>query len=131
MVPRQRRHPVRLLAVSASAVGARVVANTIDATATLLGNGHVVRGTVLLGCTAGEQIRFTLTLTQGGASGTGVGAGVCTGELTAYAVTIPAGAGTFTPGVAQACATADNYDHGALVDSKQWCRASGVTLSDD
>jgi len=121
---------VLALALSVRAVGARIVQNTIDASATLIGNGHVVRGTVLLGCTAGEQIQFTLTLTQGGASGTGVGAGVCTGELTAYGVTIPAGADTFTPRVAQACATADNYDRGALVDSKEWCRASGVILSD-
>ena len=115
---------------TASPAGARVMRNTIGATAALSGAGHVARGTVLLGCdTAGQQVQFTLTLTQDGASGAGHGAGVCTGDLAAYEVTAPAGGGTFTAGPAQACATAVNRDRGVVVDTKQWCRAEGVTLS--
>jgi len=65
---------------------------------------------VFLGCTAGEQIEFTLTLTQEGASGTGRGAGVCTGEPMAYEVTVPAERGAFLAGAPQACTTAVNRD---------------------
>jgi hypothetical protein len=121
---------VLALAMIASPVAAKVTFNTIGATATLIGQGHAIRGTVLLDCTAGQQVQFTLTLTQGGTSGTGQGAGVCTGDLTTYEVTIQGGQDTFAPGLAEACATADNYQRGALVDSRQWCRAAGVVLSE-
>jgi hypothetical protein len=121
---------VLALAMTTSPVAAKIMLNTIGATATLIGQGHAVRGTVLLNCTAGQQVQFTLTLTQGGTSGTGQGAAACTGDLTAYEVTIQAGHDTFTPGLAEACATADNYQRGVLVDSRQWCRAGGVVLSE-
>ena len=115
--------------LASNPVVAKVMLNTIGGTASLIGHGHVARGVVLLDCTAGQQVQFTLTLTQDGASGTGVGAaGVCTGELTEYEVTVPAEGDTFTAGLAVACATADNYRRGVLVDSKQWCRAGGVVL---
>ena len=114
---------------TASPAGARITLNTIGATAALSGAGHVARGTVLLDCTAGQQVQFTLTLTQDGASGAGHGAGVCTGDLAAYEVTVPARGGTFTAGTAQACATAVNRDRDVVVDTKQWCRAAGVSLS--
>jgi hypothetical protein len=114
----------------ATPVGAkRIILNTIGATAALIGNGHVAKGTVFLDCTAGEQIQFTLTLTQDGVSGTGHGAGVCTGSLTGYAVTVPAEGDRFTAGTAAACATAVNRDRGVVVDTRQWCRAAGVALS--
>jgi hypothetical protein len=123
---------IAALVMTASPLGARIFTNTIGDTAALIGHGHVVRGTVLLECTAGEQIQFTLTLTQDGASGTGHGAGVCTGDLTAYDVTVPAGGGnTFTAGLAEACATAADYRRGVVVDTKEWCRAAGVALSAD
>ena len=128
------RRTIRLAALIAafvlvaSPLSARVVLNTIGGTAALIGHGQVARGVVLLECTAGEQVQFTLTLTQDGVSGTGSGAGVCTGELTEYEVTVPAAGDTFTAGLAEACATADNYRRGVLVDSKQWCRAAGVVL---
>ena len=117
------------MSLTASPAGARITYNTIDATAALVGDGHVVRAIVFLGCTAGEQVEFTLTLTQEGASGTGHGAGVCTGEPMAYEVTVPAERGAFLAGVPQACATAVNRDRGVVVDTRQWCRAAGVTLS--
>lgn len=109
-------------------VGARVVFNTIGGTAALIGQGHVAQGTVLVGCTEGERVQVTLTLTQGAVSGIGSAAGICTGELEEYEVTVPAGSDIFVPGLAVACATADNYRRGVLVDSRQWCRAGGVTL---
>ena len=119
---------IAALALASTPAGARILVNTIGANATLIGRGHGARGTVLLGCTEGEQIQFTLTLAQDGVSGTGSGAGSCTGELTEYEVTVPAGRDTFEPGQAAACATADHYRKGVLVDSRHWCRAAGVLL---
>jgi hypothetical protein len=119
------------LLASASPADARIMNNTIGATASLIGHGHVAVGTVLIGCTAGQQIQFTLTLTQGEVSGTGRGAGLCAGEEDAkpYRVVVPAKhGGKFRPGTATACATAVNRDRGVVVDSKQWCRAVGVEL---
>jgi hypothetical protein len=114
-----------------SPVGARIVNNTIGDTGALIGHGQVVRATVFLGCTAGQQVQFTLTLTQDGASGTGHGATVCTGDPEAYEVTVPADGGDpFTPGFAAACATAVNYRRGVVVDTREWCRAAGVTLTE-
>ena len=107
---------------------ARVITNTVGAHGGLIGHGHVAQGTVLIACSEGEQVQITLTLTQGGVNGTGSGAGTCTGELKEYEVTVPAGGDAFVPGVAVACATADNYRRGVLVESKQWCRAGGVIL---
>jgi hypothetical protein len=112
-----------------SSVGARIMRNTIGDSAALIGGGHAVEATVLLECdAAGQQVQFTLTLTQNGVSATGHGAGVCSGALEAYEVTVPAGGEPFTAGPAEACATAENYRRGRLDDAKQWCRAGGVTL---
>jgi hypothetical protein len=108
---------------------ARIFSNTIGLTADLTVHGHAARGTVLLECTAGQTVRLTLTLTQGGAHGTGHGFGLCTGELTAYEVTVWARGGRFTPGTAEACATAVNRQRGHVVDTREWCRAASVTLS--
>ncbi len=130
-----RRVLIALAPVSATILLPAVVAeagiqtNTIGATAALVGDGHVARGTVIIGCTAGEQVQFTLTLIQGVVSGIGQGAGVCTGEPTAYEVTVPARGDAFTAGIAEGCATAVNRDRGTVVDTRQWCRAAGVTLS--
>ena len=115
---------------TAAPAEARVAANTIAPTATLAARGHLARGNVLLDCTEGQFVRFTLTVAQGGATGTGYGAGRCTGELSAYPVVVPARSGVFAPGNASACATAYNYNlRGELEDSHQWCRAAGVTLA--
>ena len=108
---------------------ARIMRNTIGPTADLIAHGHAASGTVLVECTAGQTVRFTLTLTQGGAHGTGRGFGLCTGELTPYEVTIWARGGRFAPGTAEACATAVNRQRGHVVDTREWCRAAGVTLS--
>ena len=95
---------ISVFALGTVSLGAKVITNTIGGTAALTGHGHV--------------------------SGTGVGAGVCTGELTESEVTVPAAGDSFTVGLASACATADNYRHGVLADSRQWCRAGGVVLVD-
>ena len=121
---------ISVFALGTVPLWAKILVNTIGGTAALTGHGHVARATVLVGCTEGEQVQVTLTLTQGSVSGTGVGAGVCTGGLTEYDVTVSAGGDRFTAGLAAACATADNYRHGVLVDSRQWCRAAGVVLVD-
>jgi hypothetical protein len=121
---------ISVFALGTVSLGAKVITNTIGGTAALTGHGHVARATVLVGCTEGEQVQLTLTLTQGGVSGTGAAAGVCTGELTEYDVTVPAAGDSFTAGLAAACATADNYRHGVLAESRQWCRAGGVVLVD-
>ena len=121
---------ISVFALGTVPLGAKIVMNTVGGTAALIGHGHVAHATVLVGCTESEQVQVTLTLTQGSVSGTGVGAGVCTGELTEYEVTVPAAGDSFTVGLASACATADNYRHGVLADSRQWCRAGGVVLVD-
>jgi hypothetical protein len=108
---------------------ARLIGNTIGADASLAGHGEVAKGTVLIECTAGEFVQFTLTFTQGAASGTGYGAGRCTGELEMYGVTVPAQHGTFIEGAAEACATAVNRNRGAVEETREWCRAAAVTLS--
>jgi hypothetical protein len=122
---------IATILLTATAAGARVVVNTIGAAAALVGDGHAARGTILLDCTAGQQVQFTLTLVQNGASGTGYGAGVCTGNLTEYEITVPAESDTFTVGMASACATAVNYRHGVIVDTREWCRSAGVLLVAD
>lgn len=86
----------RLIALSAAAVAlaavstaeARVMNNTIGSTAELIGDGHAAAATVLIECTEGQHIRFTLTLTQDGVTGRGKGAGACTGALAEYPVTV-------------------------------------------
>src|SRR6187549_2923014 len=90
---------IAAVVLGASPASARIVINTIGGTAALLGQGHAVHGTVLIGCTGGEQIQITLTLTQDGVSGTGSAAGICTGELAEYEVTVTAGGDAFTAGV--------------------------------
>ena len=126
-------------AVAALALGVTVVAgaapveagmttNTIAPTATLAARGHVARAHVLIACTQGQLVRFTLTLTQDGTTATGRRAGRCTGDLTAYPVVVVARGATLTPGPTTACATATNYNRGQVEDSRQWCRTGGVTL---
>ncbi|MEX1255576.1 MAG: hypothetical protein WEE64_14655 [Dehalococcoidia bacterium] len=58
---------VCLALAAASGAGARIMNNTIGPEATLSAGGHWAQGSVLLNCTAGQQVRFTLTLSQGDA----------------------------------------------------------------
>ncbi len=67
-------------------------------------------------------------MTLVGAGSTGQAEGQCTGEATAYPVTVAAGAAAFVPGTAGACATALNTARGVVQDGQEWCRAGGVTL---
>lgn len=114
---------------AAAPAEARISVNTIAPTAMVAARGHLARGHVLIECTEGQLVLFTLTLAQGGATGTGYGAGRCAGELAAYPVVVPARSGVFAPGNAAACATADNYNRrGQLEDSLGWCRTGSVTL---
>lgn len=105
--------------------------NTIGATGTLGPHGRTATATALLECTTGQTISIRVTLTQDQAVGAGVVRGSCTGTLTEYPVRVTAGgAAGFTAGPAQACATAVNRDRGQVVDTKQWCRANPVQLTD-
>jgi hypothetical protein len=120
---------VAAVMATAAPAGARITVNTIASTATLAAHGYLARGDVLIACTEGQFVLFTLTLAQGDAAGTAYGAGRCTGELTAYPVMVPARSGVFAPGNAAACASADNYNlRGEVEDSLRWCPAGGVTL---
>ena len=105
--------------------------NTIGATGTVGAHGRTVTVTALLECTAGQSVSVRLTLTQDRATGSGVARGTCTGTLTEYPVRVTAqGAAVFTAGPVQACATAINRDDGQVVDTRQWCRADPVELTD-
>ena len=56
---------------------------------------------------------------------------MCTGNVSAYEVTVPARGGTFTAGTAAVCATAENRGRDGVVVTRQWCRAAGVALAVD
>ncbi len=119
-----------LLATPAPAT-AKLMTNTIGATGTLGAHGRTATVTALLECTAGQTVSVRVTLTQDQATGTGVARGTCTGSLTEYPVRVAAqGAAAFAAGPAQACAAAINRDDGQVVDTRQWCRADPVDLTD-
>lgn len=91
-------------------------------------NGHRAEITVQLACTDDGSIHFTVTLHQGGLTGTGHGAGVCTDEPEEYLVTVTARGGAFHAGSATVCGDAVNREHGGTIDTRQWCRATPIAL---
>jgi hypothetical protein len=111
---------------------ASLTMNTIGVGGTFVPHGRTATVTALIECTAGQTVQIRLTLTQGRATGEGVvGRGACTGTLAEYPVKVTAHGKTgFTAGPAQACASAINRDHGQIVDTRQWCRAAPVQLTE-
>jgi hypothetical protein len=117
-----------MVAGSATMAEAGIQGNTFGGSGELSARGHRVEVTVLLACSHGSS-RFTVTLQQDDTIGTGHGAGVCTGDLEQYAVTVTAGSATFEPGAATLCGDAINRERGGTTDTRHWCRASPLTLS--
>lgn len=117
-----------VVGVHAGPAGAGFTSNTFGAVGELSAGGRRAEVTVLLGCTDDGSVRFTVTLTQGDTTGTGHGAGVCTGELEEYTVTVTAGGDTFAAGPATACGDALNREHGGTIATRQWCRQAPVSL---
>lgn len=103
--------------------------NTFGSAGTIGAGGHHVTITVLLGCTQGGAVHFTVTLTQGETTGVGHGAGVCTGETETYTVVVTARGKTFEPGEATACGDAVNRETRGGIDTRTWCRSSPVVLA--
>jgi hypothetical protein len=94
------------------------------ATVTLKDNGRVTTVTTVAACQAGENLHFDISLTQGAASGSGHGAGKCTGGLTRYPV--PAhGLSRFVNGPAQVSAEAV-IGHGSEVETQAWTRQANI-----
>jgi alpha-tubulin suppressor-like RCC1 family protein len=102
----------------------------IDPTVTLhTRNGRVTDVTVLANCEEGQWLHVSVTLTQGAVSGQGVGAGQCTGALTAYEVTVPAhGRDGFDPGPAVVTAHAAIQAPRAAAETQEWTRQ--VTIAE-
>jgi hypothetical protein len=102
----------------------------INPNVTLERNDRISNVTVLATCEAGQQLHVEVTLTQGAASGFGVGQGQCTGGLEAYLVTVPAqGNDPFAEGSAQVEAAALIRDRGLVVDTQEWVRTVTLTYA--
>jgi hypothetical protein len=79
--------------------------------------------TVLATCAEGQRLHVEVALTQGAASGQGVGGGACTGGVERYPVTVPAqGRDPFGQGPAVVEAEGRIRERGLVVDSQEWTR---------
>ncbi len=110
---------------------ALISANTVNEVALLSHNERLVLVTVRLDCTAGEQAHIQVTVTQEstGARAEGRTQGVCTGTMQEWTVKASArGPASFEEGAAQACPSAFTRDDGRVTDTRNWCRAGGITL---
>ena len=89
----------------------------------LSGSGRVTTVKIIATCAEGDHLHVNVTLSQGSASGFGVGQGECTGRLEKYPVTVPAeGRDGFFAGAARVQAEADIRESGVIVDAQQWTR---------
>jgi hypothetical protein len=114
--------------LAAMPADASLTSNTIGPSAEISSQGHLARGTVLIGCTSGQRVDMTLTIRQGDAFATGRGAGVCVGRQKAYPIrTVTRGEGVLEPGPASACASAVNTSRSGT-EQRRWCRAGRITL---
>ncbi len=96
----------------------------IDPAVSLKGKTRVTTVNIIATCEEGKHLHVNVSLTQGSASGRGVGQGKCTGALQSYPVNVPAqGKNTFLTGTAQAEAEAIIRDRGKVVDTQEWTRA--------
>lgn len=92
-----------------------------------LKNQRVTTINILAVCDEGQHLHVNVSLTQGSASGRGIGQGKCTGGLESYPVNVPAqGKNTFVTGSAQAEAEAIIRDHGKIVDEQEWTRQVNI-----
>jgi len=95
----------------------------IDPSVSPKANGRVTTVNILAVCDDGRQLHVDVVLTQGPASGKGVGQGQCTGRLESYPVTVAAhGPDRFLYGPARVEAQAIIREQGAIVDEQQWAR---------
>ena len=88
-----------------------------------LRNGRIGEVTALINCETGDQAHLTLTLEQGGTSGTGHAEAQCDGRLLRVPMTIPAqGPFGFQPGLATAHVEAIVRKDGSILDDTHWTR---------
>jgi hypothetical protein len=105
--------------------------NTIDPTAYLANNGRRAHVSGPIACEAGEQLHLNIVVKQESTGATAKGKLVtfCTGEIQQWSIRVTArGATPFEPGPATACASAFTRERGRITDTREWCRADGITL---
>jgi hypothetical protein len=108
----------------ADAAGAFVTANTIDRHATYKQDGARVRSTGPIGCTRGERVSITVTVTQAAtrARARQVWKSRCTGELQHWQVRARARQETrFATGTGRVCAVAKTRSADRVTDTRKWC----------
>ncbi|HXF63825.1 MAG TPA: hypothetical protein VNK95_19535, partial [Caldilineaceae bacterium] len=107
----------------------RFISPDIESTLKISLNYRHVTAAGRIHCTAGEQVRLDVTITQEttGAQATGHSQHFCTGEVQTWtAKAVARGATVFELGAAEACAIAVTRLHGKVTDAFSWCRT--VTL---
>ncbi len=98
----------------------------IDPTVSL-SNRRVLTVNIVATCTAGSRLHVSVAVAEGSASGTGVGEGLCTGQLEKYPVNLPAqGVDGFASGAALIQAGAYIRDTGVITDTQQWTRKVNI-----
>ncbi|MDQ3721995.1 MAG: hypothetical protein M3376_02775 [Actinomycetota bacterium] len=108
----------------AGAANAFVSANTIDRHATYKHDGAQVRATGPIGCTRGERMSISVTVTQSAtrARARKTWRGRCTGELKHWQVRARARKGTrFEQGSGRVCAVAKTRNASRVTDTRKWC----------
>jgi hypothetical protein len=104
-------------------------AANVDPAASLC-NDRTADVTALINCETGDQARITLTLEQGGGSGTGHAEAHCEGRLLQVPMNVPAeGAFGFQPGVATAHVEAVVRSEGAILEDTHWTRQVVLSLT--
>jgi hypothetical protein len=112
------------LLCGADTASAYIAANTIDRHATYKRDGTRVRTTGPIGCTRGERVSITVTVTQAAtvARARRSWTSRCTGELQHWQVRARARQGTrFETGPGRVCAVAKTRSADRVTDTRKWC----------
>jgi hypothetical protein len=118
------------LLCGADAASAYITANTIDRQATYKRDGARVRTTGPIGCTRGERVSITVTVTQAAtvARARKSWTSRCTGELQHWQVRALTREGTrFENGTGRACAVAETRSADRVTDTRKWCERVRVS----
>ena len=109
--------------IPGSVAFARILTNTIDASAIVTDSGRYLVVTGPLSCTPGERAFLRVSVTQRSTGALAEGSTLinCTGELRQWEVHATAlGNETFEVGAATAVASARTTTHGDTTDAHQW-----------
>jgi hypothetical protein len=104
-------------------------AANVDPAASLR-NDRIAEVTALINCETGDQAHITLTLEQGGSSGTGHAEASCESRLIQVPMTVPAqGPFGFQAGIATAHIEAVVRSNGSIVEDTHWTRQVVLSAS--